>query len=73
MESINASIARGHWFFLFNAVRDLPRAPITGRAEIWLRFIFESRTYDSAYGQRELSRTTVPAPRTWPRIKPTRR
>ena len=38
--SMNAEIARKHWFFLFNSVPDLPEALVTGREEIWLRFIF---------------------------------
>lgn len=41
-ERMNANIARLHWFFLFNAVRDLPEALVTGREEVWLRFIFSS-------------------------------
>jgi len=43
---MGAKVARGHWFFLFNAVRDLPEALITGREELWLRFIFSGWTYD---------------------------
>lgn len=39
---MNAEVARGHWFFLFNNVPDLPEALIAGREEIWLRFIFSS-------------------------------
>ena len=39
-DSMNAEIARKHWFFLFNNVPDLPEALVTGREEIWLRFIF---------------------------------
>lgn len=45
-ERMNASIARGHWFFLFNNVPDLPEALIAGREEIWLRFIFSSWCYN---------------------------
>jgi haloacetate dehalogenase len=45
-DRMDAKIARGHWFFLFNAVRDLPEALITGREELWLRYIFASWTYD---------------------------
>lgn len=41
-ERMNAEIARGHWFSIFNNVHDLPEALITGREEIWLRFIFSS-------------------------------
>lgn len=45
-DRMDARIARGHWFFLFNAIRDLPEALITGREDIWLRFILQSWTYD---------------------------
>ena len=45
-ERMNAEIARGHWFFIFNGVLDLPEALITGREEIWLRFIFSSWCYN---------------------------
>jgi pimeloyl-ACP methyl ester carboxylesterase len=45
-ERMDARIARGHWFFLFNAVRDLPEALIAGREEIWLRFILQGWTYN---------------------------
>ena len=45
-ERMNAEIARAHWFFLFNNVPDLPEALVTGREEIWLRFIFRSWCYD---------------------------
>jgi haloacetate dehalogenase len=45
-DRMNAAIARTHWFFLFNAVRDLPEALINGREEIWLRHIFSSWTHD---------------------------
>jgi pimeloyl-ACP methyl ester carboxylesterase len=45
-ERMNAEIARGHWFFIFNNVPDLPEALITGREEVWLRFIFSSWCYN---------------------------
>ncbi|MFL6416349.1 MAG: alpha/beta fold hydrolase [Bryobacteraceae bacterium] len=45
-ERMNAEIARGHWFFIFNNVPDLPEALIMGREEIWLRFIFSSWCYN---------------------------
>ncbi len=45
-ENMDAKVARGHWFFIFNQVTDLPEALIAGREEIWLRFIFSSWTYD---------------------------
>jgi pimeloyl-ACP methyl ester carboxylesterase len=43
---MNAEVARGHWFFIFNNVPDLPEALIAGREEIWLRFIFSSWCYN---------------------------
>jgi len=43
-DRMNAAIARTHWFFLFNAVRDLPEALINGREEIWLRLILDTRS-----------------------------
>ena len=45
-EGMNAEVARGHWFFIFNTVPDLPEALITGREDIWLRFILQGWTYD---------------------------
>ena len=45
-ERMNAAIARGHWFFLFNNVPDLPEALVAGREEIWLRYIFSSWCYN---------------------------
>ncbi len=45
-ERMNAEVARGHWFFIFNNVPDLPEALITGREEIWLRYIFSSWCYN---------------------------
>ncbi len=45
-EKMDATIARGHWFFIFNQVPDLPEALIAGREEIWLRFILQGWTYD---------------------------
>jgi len=45
-ERMDAKIARGHWFFIFNNVHDLPEALIAGREEIWLRFIFSSWCYN---------------------------
>ncbi len=45
-QRMDANIARGHWFFIFNNVPDLPEALISGREEIWLRFIFESWCYN---------------------------
>lgn len=45
-ERMDAEIARGHWFFIFNNVPDLPEALITGREGIWLRFIFSRWCYN---------------------------
>jgi haloacetate dehalogenase len=45
-EKMDAAIARGHWFFIFNQVADLPESLIAGREEIWLRFILQGWTYD---------------------------
>ncbi len=45
-ERMDANIARGHWFFIFNNVPDLPETLIAGREEIWLRFIFSSWCYN---------------------------
>ena len=45
-EKMDATIAKGHWFFIFNNVPDLPEALIAGREEIWLRFILQGWTYD---------------------------
>jgi pimeloyl-ACP methyl ester carboxylesterase len=45
-ERMDAEIARGHWFFIFNQVPDLPEALIAGREEVWLRFILQGWTYD---------------------------
>lgn len=45
-ESMNSAIARPHWFFIFNNVPDLPEALISGREEVWLRFIFSTWTYN---------------------------
>ncbi|MDQ2801728.1 MAG: alpha/beta hydrolase [Pseudomonadota bacterium] len=45
-ERMDATIARGHWFFIFNTVADLPEALIYDREEIWLRFILQGWTYD---------------------------
>jgi haloacetate dehalogenase len=45
-QRMNAEVARGHWFFIFNNVPDLPEALISGREELWLRYIFSSWCYD---------------------------
>jgi haloacetate dehalogenase len=45
-QRMNAEVARGHWFFIFNNVPDLPEALISGREEIWLRYIFSSWCYN---------------------------
>lgn len=44
--SMDAAKATGHWFFIFNSTPDLPEALITGREEIWLRYILQGWTYD---------------------------
>lgn len=41
-DSMNAETARGHWFFIFNQVPDLPEALIQGNEETWLRYIIEA-------------------------------
>jgi haloacetate dehalogenase len=45
-ERMNAELAQAGWFFLFNAVKDLPEALIQGREEVWLRFILTSWAYN---------------------------
>jgi haloacetate dehalogenase len=45
-QRMNAEVARGHWFFIFNNVPDLPEALIGGREEIWLRYILSSCCYN---------------------------
>jgi haloacetate dehalogenase len=45
-QRMNAEVARGHWFFIFNNVLDLPEALISGREEVWLRHIFSSWCYN---------------------------
>ncbi len=44
--SMNARIAEGHWFFIFNQVPGLPEALIDGREDVWLRYIYRSWCYD---------------------------
>jgi haloacetate dehalogenase len=44
--TMNASVANASWFFMFQAVRDLPEALIQGREELWLRYLLSSWTYD---------------------------
>lgn len=60
-ERMDAEIARGHWFFIFNTVMDLPEALIQGREEIWLRFIFSSWCYNPELFTREEIQTYVEA------------
>jgi pimeloyl-ACP methyl ester carboxylesterase len=45
-ERMTAATAQAAWFFLFQGVRDLPEALISGREEMWLRYILTSWTYD---------------------------
>lgn len=60
-ERMDAEIARGHWFFIFNTVMDLPEALIQGREEIWLRFIFSSWCYNPELLTRDEIATYVEA------------
>jgi haloacetate dehalogenase len=46
-EKMNADVARSHWLFLFNNVPHLPEALITGREEVWLRYMFSDWCYKS--------------------------
>ncbi len=43
-DRMDAKVARGHWWFLFNNAPDIPEALIEGREEIWLRYIFSHWT-----------------------------
>jgi haloacetate dehalogenase len=43
---MNARLAAGQWWFLFNQVADLPEALIAGREEAWLRYFFTSWCHD---------------------------
>lgn len=45
-ERMDARVARGHWWFLFNNAPDLPEALIAGREEVWLRYILSHWCYD---------------------------
>ncbi|WP_068471472.1 alpha/beta fold hydrolase [Candidatus Protochlamydia phocaeensis] len=45
-ESMDAKIAKGHWFFIFNRLPDLPEALIQGREEIWLRHFYTTWCYN---------------------------
>jgi hypothetical protein len=45
-ERMNAEVARGHRFFIFNNVPDLPEALIAGEEELWLPFIFSTWCYN---------------------------
>ena len=40
-EEMDATVAKGNWFFIFNQVPHLPGALIAGREEIWLCYILE--------------------------------
>lgn len=44
--SMNTEVAKGHWFWLFNQVPDLPEALITGKEGVWLRHFFTSWCYN---------------------------
>lgn len=39
-DKMDGPLARGQWWFLFNAVEGLPEALIVGREEVWLRHFF---------------------------------
>ena len=45
-ETMNGNLAKGQWWFLFNAVPNLPEALIAGREEIWLRHFFDQWSHD---------------------------
>ncbi len=45
-ERMDARVARGHWWFLFNNAPDIPEALIEGREEVWLRYIFSHWCYN---------------------------
>jgi pimeloyl-ACP methyl ester carboxylesterase len=46
LQTLNAERAKRQWFFLFNQIRDLPEALITGREEIWLRHFYRTWSYN---------------------------
>ena len=49
-KAMDAAKAKGHWFFIFNQVRDgLPEALIAGKEEIWLRYMFSHWSYDPTF------------------------
>jgi haloacetate dehalogenase len=55
-ERMDAKIAREYWFFLFNNVADLPEALVTGREEVFLRFIFSKWCYNpEAFTEEEIA------------------
>jgi haloacetate dehalogenase len=58
-QRMNAEVARGHWFFIFNNVPDLPEALISGREEIWLRYIFSSWPRRGTGSRQNLAATTM--------------
>jgi len=45
-DRMDADVARGHWWFLFNGAPDIPEALVTGREEVWLRYILSSWSYN---------------------------
>ncbi len=44
--TLNANSAKALWHFFFNAVYDLPEKLVSGRAEIFLRYLFRDKCYD---------------------------
>ena len=47
-QRMDATIAKGHWWFLFGQVLDVPEWLIEGREERFLRYIFSTWTYSGS-------------------------
>jgi pimeloyl-ACP methyl ester carboxylesterase len=45
-EMMNGTLAKGQWWFLFNAVPNLAEALLVGREEIWLRHFYTEWSHD---------------------------
>jgi pimeloyl-ACP methyl ester carboxylesterase len=58
---LDATKAKGYWFFLFHLVPDLPEALIAGREDIWLRYYFSDWCFDPLTIQGEVFDTYVKA------------
>jgi len=58
-ETLDGPLARGQWWFLFNALPNLPEALIAGREEIWLRHFFSHWSHDPQV------MTPATSPNTW--------